>query len=111
MIELLKTYIDNRVELFKLSLVSVTANLAAKLISSFIVLLFSLMIVLLLSIGFSFWLGEVLGSVAVGFFIISGIYALIFLTYIAFGKTKIEIILKDKVVQASLDAEKEVMQN
>ncbi len=111
MFELLKKYIDNRVELFKLSMVSVTANLAAKLISSFVILLFSLMIMLLLSIGFSFWIGEALGSLALGFFIVSGAYILIFLLYLAVAKNKIEVILKDKVVQASLDAEKEVMQN
>ncbi len=111
MFELIKKYFNNRIELVKLSMVSVTANLVAKLMSSFVILLFSLMIMLLVSIGFSFWIGEVIGSLSMGFFIVSGVYFLFFLLYLVFAKEKIEITLKDKVVQASIEAEKEVMQN
>ncbi len=110
MIDLIKSYIDNRVELFKLSMISVTANIAAKLMSSFLILLFFLMIMLMFSIALSLFIGEFVGHMALGFLITGSAYLFVFLLYVIFAKKKTERILKDKIVQVSLDAEKEVMQ-
>jgi len=110
MIDLLKSYIDNRVELFKLSMISVTANIAAKLMSSFLILLFFLMIMLMFSIALSIFIGELVNNIALGFLITGGVYLFVFLLYIIFMKNKTERLLKDKIVQVSLAAEKEVAQ-
>jgi len=108
MFEFIKEYIDNRIQLVKLGLVSVLANLTAKLISSFLTLLIALIILFMFSISLAFYFGELYQNNALGFAIVGGIYLIIFIAYILFAKKPIDIKVKDKIVQAAFAAEKEL---
>lgn len=108
MVDLIKKYIENRIQLVKLELVSVLANLGAGLISSFLILLFLLIVLFFLSIAAALWAGRYFNNSALGFAIVGGIYVLIFIVYIAFLKNIIGTKVKDKIVRAALSAEKEL---
>lgn len=59
--------------------------LAAKLIITAIIVLF----IMAINIGVAMWLGELLGKVYYGFFIIAGFYVIIIMLLIAFSKSLI----------------------
>jgi len=111
MVDLLKEYIENRLQLIKLELVSVLANLTAGLISSFLILLMSLGILFMFSIALAYWIGQYYDNIALGFGILGGIYLLIFILYFVFIKNSIDTKVKDKIVRAALAAEEELLDN
>jgi len=105
MINSLKNYIEKRFQLIKLELVGVFANMASGLVSSFIILIFLLFILLMLSFSLAFWFSKMLDSFGLGFVIVAGIYLVIFLLYMYFGKSKIDQNIKDAIVQSALNNE------
>jgi len=108
MIDLLKSYIENRIELLKLELVSVVANIASGLVSSFLILVISMFILLMFSISLGFWLAQLVDNDALGFAIVGGIYTLVFIIYLAFSKEAISRKVKDEIVKSALEADKEL---
>ncbi len=108
MIDLIKKYLDNRVKLVKIELVSIMANLAASLVSSFMILLMITFIILMLSISLAFWMATLLDSNALGFLAVGGIYILAFIIYMAFSKGFIDTKVKDKIVSLSFKSEEEL---
>lgn len=54
------------------------------------------------SLALGFFVSELLGSNALGFAVIGGVYTLIFVIYLSLSKTKIDNLIKDKVVQLAL---------
>ncbi len=105
MIDLLKDYIEKRVQLIKLELVGVFANIASSLVSSFLILVFLLFILLMLSISLAFWLAELLENIPLGFASVGGIYLLFFIFYLVFWKKRIDLKVKDTIVKHSLNSE------
>lgn len=82
-------YSKTSFEVLQLTTISKSAKaislLTAKLIIASILVLF----VMAINIGVAMWLGELLGKVYYGFFIIAGFYALITMLLIAFSKSLI----------------------
>jgi len=108
MIDSLKNYIEKRFQLIKLELVGVFANMASGLVSSFIILIFLLFILMMLSFSLAYWFSEILDSFSLGFIAVAGIYLLIFLLYFFFGKSKIDKNIKDAIVQSALNQEEKI---
>lgn len=108
MIDLLRSYIENRIQLIKLELISVVANMASGLISSFLILVISMFILLMFSISLGFWLAQLLDNDALGFAIVGGVYTLIFVIYLVFSKELISKKVKDEIVKSALEADKEL---
>ena len=105
MIDLLKNYIEKRIQLIKLELIGVIANIAASIVNSFLALVFLLFILLMLSFSLAFWLSEIYESHKIGFAMVGVIYAALFVIYLIFFKNKIEIKVKDSIVKSSLTSE------
>jgi energy-coupling factor transporter transmembrane protein EcfT len=108
MIDLIKKYVDNRIKLVKIELVSVLANVIAGLVSSFMILLMITFIVLMLSISLAFWMSSLFDSNTIGFLIVGGIYILVFFIYMAFSKDYIDTKVKDKIVSRAFKTEEEL---
>ena len=108
MVDSVKKYIENRIQLVKLDLISVLANLSANLISSFFILLFLVIIGIMLSFSMAYLIGQHYHNTALGFAAVGGIYIVVFIVYILFIKHKIDEKVKDKIVQAAFAAEKEI---
>lgn len=64
-------------ELVKLKVLDKTSDFASSCISRTIIYLLILGFVLFMSIGISFWLGDVLGELYYGFFAVAGFYGLV----------------------------------
>lgn len=73
----LKDYTNTRIDLIKLKGIQKTSGKLSSLIAGLAIGIILLFIVLLLSTGVALWLGELLGEVYYGFFIVSGFYIII----------------------------------
>lgn len=103
MIDSVKNYIEKRLQLIKFELVDIFANIASGLVSSFIILIFSLFILLMLSFSLAFWFSELVDNISLGFVIVAGIYLVIFILYMLIGRSKIDKNIKDIIVQTALN--------
>ena len=108
MIDSVKKYIENRIQLVKLDLISLLANLSANLISSFFILLILVVIFIMFSFSVAYFIGQWYDNIGLGFAAVGGFYVLVFIVYMKFIKDKIDIKVKDKIVQAAFAAEKEI---
>jgi len=106
MIDLIKKYIENKIQLVKLELISVSANLAAKMVSSLVVVLLATIILFMFSIALAFGIGQYFNNnIALGFVIVGGGYLLFFIIYIIFAKDSVGRKVKDYVVKTAMEAQ------
>ncbi len=102
MVELVKKYVENRIQLVKLNLISAIANVAAGMVSSFLLLVMGILILLMFSIALAFWFATFFESEIIGFALVGGLYLLFFVVYAAFAKKGVEAKIKDKIVASAL---------
>lgn len=102
MIDLVKKYVENRIQLVKFNFIGAIANVAAAMVSSFMLLVIGIFIVLMFSISLAFWLSTFFESEIVGFALVGLVYIILFVVYTMFGKDSIELKIKDKIVEAAL---------
>lgn len=102
MIDLLKQYVENRIQLVKFNFIGAIANVAAGLVSSFLLLVMGLLILLMFSIALAFWLATFFESEVIGFALVGLVYVILFIVYAAFAKDGVELKIKDKIVESAL---------
>jgi len=102
MIDLVKKYVENRIQLVKFNFIGAIANVAAALVSSFLLLIMGILIVLMFSIALGFWFATFFESEIIGFALVGVIYLVILVVYMMFAKDGIELKVKDKIVEAAL---------
>lgn len=73
----LKTYLNTRMQLGKLTLIEKGVLLFANLITDGLVLLFLTLAFIFLSFGFGFYISELTGNTFAGFFIVGAFYLLV----------------------------------
>lgn len=95
----ISVYAGLKIRLLKLMAIERAAYIIAALSHSLILLLLAFFTVLFLFIALGFYLGELLGNVALGFLIISGIYFLFCLWFIT-AKKGIRVRLTNIVIDA-----------
>ena len=108
MIDLLRKYIDNRLQLIKLELISALANVASGLISSFFLLAMGLIILIMFNFALAFYLGSLFENQALGFLVVGLIYVLFFVLYYYFFRNTVDKNVKDKIVKTIFMADKEM---
>ncbi len=84
-----KEYIDTRFKLVKLKLVERSSRLIASLIVDAVKTLFALFAIFFLSLALGFFLGELLGSTALGFLTMGGIFVVL-IALIAMFEARLE---------------------
>lgn len=87
LLEKVKDYIETRIELLKLRAIDKSSGILATVISVFVLAIFSIFFLILLSIGLALWIGELLGKSYYGFFIVALVYIIIGLV-IFFSRNK-----------------------
>lgn len=70
-------YTKTTIDLVKLNAVDKTADVLSSLLSRLTVSIVFVMFAFLVNIGLSLWIGELVGKVYYGFFIVSGVYFLL----------------------------------
>lgn len=107
MIDLFKKYVENRIELVKFNFIGAIANVAAGLVSSFLLLIIGVFILLMFSISLAFWLSTFFESEIIGFALMGLLYLALLVVYTVFAKDKMELKVKDKIVESALSDEDE----
>lgn len=79
LIQKIKEYIKNRKALTKLVIVERISTILAGMITDVLLLILGIFVVFFLSVALGLYLGDVIGSAALGFLIVGGIYALLIL--------------------------------
>ena len=102
MIDLVKKYVENRIQLVKFNFIGAIANVGAGLVSSFLLLIMGILILLMFSIALGFWFATFFESEIIGFALVGVIYLVILVVYMMFAKDGIELKIKDKIVEAAL---------
>jgi membrane protein implicated in regulation of membrane protease activity len=102
MIDLVKKYVENRIQLVKFNFIGAIANVAAGMVSSFLLLVIGLLIVLMFSISLAFWLSTFFESEIIGFALVGVIYLVLLVVYAMFVKDNVELKIKDKIVETAL---------
>ncbi len=102
MIDLVKKYVENRIQLVKFNFIGAIANVAAGLVSSFLLLIMGIAIMLMFSIALAFWLATFFESEIIGFALVGLLYLILLIVYAVFAKDGIELKIKDKIVEAAL---------
>jgi hypothetical protein len=102
MVELVKKYVENRVQLLKLNLIGAIANVAAGMVSSFLLLVMGILVVLMFSISLAFWLSTFFESEIIGFALVGLLYLVFFIFYMTLAKKGVEAKIKDRIVDSAL---------
>ena len=102
MIDLVKKYVENRIQLVKFNFIGAIANVAAGLVSSFLLLVMGILILLMFSISLAFWLSTFFESEIIGFALVGLFYIILLAVYALLAKDNIELKIKDKIVEAAL---------
>lgn len=86
LIENLSSYIETRVELFKIEIREDVSRLLATVILASVVMIVFLFFLILLSVGIAYYIGTMIGMTG-GFTIVAGFYLLTTLLLLAFRKS------------------------
>ena len=81
-IKIARSYVNTRIELWKLSLLEKTSLAGAFFLSSVIIVLIVAFILLFISLAFAFWYGQRTGDLSIGFLILAGFYLILGLIFI-----------------------------
>ncbi len=95
-------YVETRIDLMKLQAVNKTSEVTSSLVSNIVIAILGIMMLIFLNIGIAFYLGEVLGKVHYGFFIVSGFYLLLAVLLYVFRKDWLQGPVQDKMIRKLL---------
>lgn len=96
-------YGKTTIELLKLKTLDKSADIISNLVSWWIVLIFAVLFFLILNIGVALWLGELLGKSYYGFFVVSGIYAVLAIVFAIFRRQLIKKPLNNSIITQVLE--------
>ena len=97
--EEISAYVGLKLRLWKLMAIERTAGVLSSLSHGLILVLFAFFTVLFLFVALGFFLGDLLGSIAWGFLIVSGIYFILTLAFVM-AKGRIRMQLANVFVKA-----------
>jgi hypothetical protein len=97
--ESLKKYMNTNYELIKYEAVERSSVIGSSMFSSLLVGLVSVLFVLFISLGISFYLSAYLGNTYAGFIIVGGFYLLFGLILMLSKKQLIERPMRDKIIR------------
>lgn len=96
-------YLETRMELLKLQAVNTTSDVTSSIASRFAIALIVSLIVLILNIGIAIWVGDMLGKMHYGFFLVSGFYIILAALLYAFRSKWIKKPLNDMLIKKMLN--------
>jgi len=95
-------YAKTSIELFKLKAIGKTAEIVSNMVSSLVVIVCFSICFFIFNIGLSIYVGELLGKLYYGFFIIAGFYALVALIIYLFREQWIKNPISNSIIEDSL---------
>lgn len=98
-------YIETRVELLKLQAVDKSTDVASSVTSKIIIAILILFFLVMANIGVALLIGDALGKVYWGFFIVAGFYLLVGLIFYAFRNQLLKTPMSNYIVKNILKEE------
>jgi len=83
-------YLETRVDLLKMKMIDKASDAASSVVSVIATLVFAIFALILLSIALAVWLGDLIGTMYLGFLIVGGLYVLIAFLFHFFRKAWIK---------------------
>jgi hypothetical protein len=96
-------YTKTSAELYKLKVIDKSADVISTLTVRLAIIVFITLFFLIMNTGVALWLGEVLGKVYYGFFIVAGFYALVGILLYAFRNKWIKVPLRNSIITQVLN--------
>jgi phosphoglycerol transferase MdoB-like AlkP superfamily enzyme len=96
-------YLEVRLDLLKLKAVDKSCDLVSSIIGTLIIILIGFLFFFILNIGVAFWLGELLGKLYYGFFIVAGFYAIAGLVFFIFRNKFFKTPLSNMIIKKLLN--------
>ena|ERR1051326_3462351 len=103
LIETAEEYGKTSVELYRLKTIDKFADIISSLVSKLTVIIAFILFFLILNIGTSLWIGNVLGKTYLGFFIVAAFYALIAIILYLFKNKWIKSPLRNSIITQTLN--------
>jgi hypothetical protein len=94
-----RDYIDTSVQLAKLKAINKVSGAASSLATMIVLPLLILVVIILFSVGFSFWLGKMLGAYHYGFFIIGTFVSLVILLIYKFRNKWLKMPVANSLIE------------
>jgi fatty acid desaturase len=95
-------YGKTSLELIKLKALDKTSDVASSLIPHSIVFIIIASFMIFFNLGIAFWLGEILGKISFGFFIVAAFYGLIAIIVHFFMHKWLKKIVRDFIIKQAL---------
>lgn len=104
---LMTDYLTARLKLLKIEVYEKTAKISATLFSSLMIAILAFMLLFFLSIALGFYFGTIFNSYGTGFMIVTGLYLLILLPFLFFGKGLIEKLIVNRMIEQLMEKEED----
>jgi hypothetical protein len=100
--EKVEDYTRTTVELAKLNVIDTSADVLSSLISRLTIAIVFAMFLLLVNLGLSFWIGELLGNFYFGFFIMAALYLVLSIVLYSYKDQWIKIPVSNFIITKML---------
>jgi hypothetical protein len=88
-------------KLFKLKVLDISTEVLSSIISNSVVIFLGIFFLLFLSIGSAIWMGQILGEIYLGFFVLAGFYCIVAVVYKLFISKWIKRIISNYVIKTT----------
>ena len=99
LVENASDYIETRIELIRLKTVDKSSSVLSSMVSGMVIILGIALILFVLCLGLSFYLGELLGRTYYGFFVVGGVLTVALILLYAFRERWIKSPFADMIVK------------
>ena len=91
-------FAKTNIQLYRLKAIDKVTDVFSSLAAGVVILIIVTFLLIILSIGASLWLGEILGKMYYGFFAVAGFYALLAIVLVAMRKQVLEVFFNNYIV-------------
>lgn len=103
LIDRVKSYVETRIDLLRLKAIDKSSSFLSLLISMIVVILVSFISIMMLSVGIALLLGDLLGKSYYGFFIVGGLYLIAGLVLYSLREKILKVPIADKMIKNLMD--------
>ena len=103
LIDRVKIYVETRIDLLRLKAIDKSSSFLSLLISMVVVILISFIFIMLLNIGVALLIGELIGKSYYGFFIVAGFYLLIGVVLFMFRNKWLKAPIANSMIKNLMD--------
>lgn len=103
LVDRVKSYVETRIDLLRLKAIDKSSSFLSFFISLIVVILISFISVILLSVGIALLLGDLLGKLYYGFFIVAGFYLITGLVLYSLREKWLKAPIADSMIKKLMD--------